>query len=129
MKPDVFLLGLSIQAFYVHEIILSLLKSNIPWQETRYRQRYLDLMLNMEVREIFRTRSRVITYIRRFLDEKDFLEVFAKNYVGWFHQLITAVLSEFSHSASFIFFFKGRNTHDEYDCWGSCCSAFCDPSQ
>ncbi|KAL1556642.1 lysine--tRNA ligase [Salvia divinorum] len=44
-------------------------------QETRYRQRYLDLMLNMEVREIFRTRSKIISYIRHFLDEKDFLEV------------------------------------------------------
>ncbi|KAL3850396.1 hypothetical protein ACJIZ3_012278 [Penstemon smallii] len=44
-------------------------------QETRYRQRYLDLMLNMEVREIFKTRSKIISYIRRFLDERDFLEV------------------------------------------------------
>ncbi|KAL8463334.1 hypothetical protein ACS0TY_033338 [Phlomoides rotata] len=44
-------------------------------QETRYRQRYLDLMLNVEVREIFRTRSRIISYMRRFLDERDFLEV------------------------------------------------------
>lgn len=44
-------------------------------QETRYRQRYLDLMLNGEVREIFRTRSRVISYIRRFLDNLGFLEV------------------------------------------------------
>lgn len=44
-------------------------------QETRYRQRYLDLMLNGEGREIFRTRSRVISYVRRFLDNLDFLEV------------------------------------------------------
>ncbi|KAL3828884.1 hypothetical protein ACJIZ3_017686 [Penstemon smallii] len=44
-------------------------------QETRYRQRYLDLMLNMEVREIFKTRSKIISYIRKFLDEQDFLEV------------------------------------------------------
>ncbi|KAI3467061.1 hypothetical protein Pfo_023724 [Paulownia fortunei] len=44
-------------------------------QETRYRQRYLDLMLNMEVREIFRTRAKTISYIRRYLDERDFLEV------------------------------------------------------
>lgn len=44
-------------------------------QETRYRQRYLDLMLNSEVREIFRTRSKVIQYIRRFLDNLDFIEV------------------------------------------------------
>ncbi|XP_073142579.1 lysine--tRNA ligase, cytoplasmic-like isoform X2 [Henckelia pumila] len=44
-------------------------------QETRYRQRYLDLMVNMEVREIFKTRSKVISYIRSFLDMRDFLEV------------------------------------------------------
>ncbi|KAJ4709295.1 Lysine--tRNA ligase [Melia azedarach] len=44
-------------------------------QETRYRQRYLDLMLNLEVRQIFKTRARIISYIRRFLDNLDFLEV------------------------------------------------------
>uniref|UniRef100_A0A453H4Q6 lysine--tRNA ligase n=1 Tax=Aegilops tauschii subsp. strangulata TaxID=200361 RepID=A0A453H4Q6_AEGTS len=44
-------------------------------QETRYRQRYLDLMVNHQVRHIFRTRSRVISFIRRFLDERNFLEV------------------------------------------------------
>ncbi|GMH18206.1 hypothetical protein Nepgr_020047 [Nepenthes gracilis] len=44
-------------------------------QESRYRQRYLDLMLNLEVREIFKTRAKIISYIRRFLDNLDFLEV------------------------------------------------------
>ncbi|XP_051148591.1 lysine--tRNA ligase-like [Andrographis paniculata] len=44
-------------------------------QETRYRQRYLDLMLNSEVREIFKTRSKIISYVRQFLDRRDFLEV------------------------------------------------------
>ncbi|KAL8130220.1 hypothetical protein V2J09_019375 [Rumex salicifolius] len=44
-------------------------------QETRYRQRYLDLMLNAEVRGIFKTRANIVQYIRRFLDEMDFLEV------------------------------------------------------
>ncbi|KAJ7960325.1 Lysine--tRNA ligase [Quillaja saponaria] len=44
-------------------------------QETRYRRRYVDLMLNLEVRQIFKTRSKVISYIRRFLDGLDFLEV------------------------------------------------------
>jgi len=43
--------------------------------ETRYRQRYLDLMVNPGVREVFITRSRVITSIRRYLDARDFLEV------------------------------------------------------
>ncbi|XP_038721790.1 lysine--tRNA ligase, cytoplasmic-like isoform X2 [Tripterygium wilfordii] len=44
-------------------------------QETRYRQRYLDLMLNGEVRQIFKTRSKIISYVRRFLENLDFLEV------------------------------------------------------
>ncbi|KAF3771846.1 Lysine--tRNA ligase [Nymphaea thermarum] len=44
-------------------------------QETRYRQRYLDLMLNKEVRQIFQTRSLIISYIRKYLDDLEFLEV------------------------------------------------------
>ncbi|VAI01272.1 unnamed protein product [Triticum turgidum subsp. durum] len=47
----------------------------VAGKETRYRQRYLDLMVNHQVRHIFRTRSRVISFIRRFLDERNFLEV------------------------------------------------------
>ena len=43
--------------------------------ETRYRQRELDLMANEESREIFMTRARVITEIRRFLDAEGFVEV------------------------------------------------------
>jgi len=43
--------------------------------ETRYRQRYLDLMTNEEVREIFRTRARIIASVRRYLDGRGFIEV------------------------------------------------------
>ena len=43
--------------------------------EIRYRQRYLDLISNPEVMSVFAQRSRVITAIRRFLDERGFLEV------------------------------------------------------
>jgi lysyl-tRNA synthetase, class II len=43
--------------------------------ETRYRQRELDLMANEESRELFITRARVITEIRRFLDAAGFVEV------------------------------------------------------
>lgn len=43
--------------------------------ETRYRQRYLDLIANPDVRDIFRTRSKIISGMRRFLDDQDFLEV------------------------------------------------------
>ncbi len=41
----------------------------------RYRQRYVDLIANDEVRETFRTRSKVVSYVRRFFEERDFLEV------------------------------------------------------
>ncbi len=43
--------------------------------ETRYRQRYLDLMANAETRQIFLTRTRLVTAIRRFLDASGFVEV------------------------------------------------------
>lgn len=44
-------------------------------QELRYRQRYVDLIVNPEVRKTFRTRSSVVNFIRRYLDEADYLEV------------------------------------------------------
>ncbi len=43
--------------------------------ETRYRQRYADLAVNPEVREVFRTRTRVVRALQDFLDSKGFLEV------------------------------------------------------
>jgi lysyl-tRNA synthetase, class II len=43
--------------------------------EIRYRQRYVDLIANPEVREVFRARTRIITAIRGLLDERGFLEV------------------------------------------------------
>ena len=43
--------------------------------ELRYRQRHLDLVVNPEVRDVFRKRARIIAGIRRYLDERDFLEV------------------------------------------------------
>ncbi|ESK89932.1 lysyl-trna synthetase [Moniliophthora roreri MCA 2997] len=44
-------------------------------QETRYRKRYLDLIISENTRNIFITRSKIINYIRRFLDELGFMEV------------------------------------------------------
>ena len=43
--------------------------------ETRYRQRYADLLSNLEEREVFRTRARIVSALRRFLDDHGFLEV------------------------------------------------------
>ena len=43
--------------------------------DARYRQRYVDLIVNPEVRDVFVKRSRIISEIRRLLDERGFLEV------------------------------------------------------
>jgi lysyl-tRNA synthetase class 2 len=44
-------------------------------KEQRYRQRYVDLAVNPDVRELFRVRARIITALRRFLDGHGFVEV------------------------------------------------------
>ena len=44
-------------------------------QETRYRQRYVDLVMNQEVRETFQMRSKIIIYIRRFFEDRGFMDV------------------------------------------------------
>lgn len=49
--------------------------SGLKNQEVRYRQRYLDLILNAETRKVFQTRAKVINYVRKFLDSRGFLEV------------------------------------------------------
>jgi lysyl-tRNA synthetase class 2 len=44
-------------------------------QESRYRQRYLDLIMNQESRNVFVIRSRIVQFIRDFLNQRGFLEV------------------------------------------------------
>ena len=44
-------------------------------QDTRYRQRYTDLICNPDVMDTFKKRSKIIATIRRYLDERDFIEV------------------------------------------------------
>jgi lysyl-tRNA synthetase class 2 len=70
-------------SLHAHSIRL-LVKSLLPLPEkfhgltdveTRYRQRYVDLIVNPESREIFIKRSRVVNLIRSFMTERDFLEV------------------------------------------------------
>lgn len=43
--------------------------------DLRYRQRYVDLIMNPEVKKTFEIRSRIITEIRNILDQKGYLEV------------------------------------------------------
>jgi lysyl-tRNA synthetase class 2 len=49
--------------------------SGLKDQETRYRQRYVDLVVNPAVAEVFRRRSRIVQRVRAYLDQRDFLEV------------------------------------------------------
>ncbi|MFZ9035099.1 MAG: lysine--tRNA ligase [Francisellaceae bacterium] len=44
-------------------------------QETRYRQRYVDLMMNEDSRHVFTMRSKIIKFIRRYFDDHRFMEV------------------------------------------------------
>jgi len=43
--------------------------------ETRYRQRHLDLIANAKSREVFQKRSRIIQFVRHFMEKRDFVEV------------------------------------------------------
>jgi len=44
-------------------------------KELRYRQRYLDMIMNPDVRDVFITRSRIISHVRAFFEQRSFLEV------------------------------------------------------
>jgi len=71
---------LSIHARMVRLLVKSLLPlpekfHGLTDVETRYRQRYVDLIVNPEVREIFIKRSRIVNLIRQFMTSRDFLEV------------------------------------------------------
>ena len=49
--------------------------SGLKDQETRYRQRYVDLVANPQVADVFRKRSKIVRLMRQFFDGRDFLEV------------------------------------------------------
>ncbi len=83
VKGDIFRTKMGEISIHVYEIVL-LAKSLLPLpekfhglkdHELRYRQRHLDLIVNPEVRDTFVLRSRIIAEIRRYLDERGFMEV------------------------------------------------------
>ena len=69
-------------------------------QETRYRQRYVDLIVNPEVKDTFVKRSQILRELRHFLDSKGFLEV------------DTPILTPFEIGASARPFYTHHNTLD-----------------
>lgn len=50
-------------------------EKNVLNKDTRYRQRYLDLIMNNPVKKIFKTRNMIIDFLRNFLGKRDFIEV------------------------------------------------------
>ena len=71
---------LTVAASAVHLLVKSLRPlpekyHGLADQETRYRQRYLDLLVNEESRDVFRLRTRLVAAMRRFFDDRGFLEV------------------------------------------------------
>jgi lysyl-tRNA synthetase class 2 len=71
---------LTLEAQWVQLLTKSLRPLPEKWhgltdRETRYRQRYVDLIVNQEVRDTFRTRSRIVSVMRRFFEEREFLEM------------------------------------------------------
>lgn len=71
---------LSLRARDIRLLTKSLLPLPEKWHgltdvETRYRQRYLDLIVNPDVRDTFRKRSRIVSLLREFMVDNDYLEV------------------------------------------------------
>ena len=71
---------LSVRAAAVRLLVKALRPLPDKWHgladtETRYRQRYVDLIVSEQSRSVFRARTRIIRYLRDFLDALDFLEV------------------------------------------------------
>src|SRR5690242_13051366 len=70
----------SVHASRLHVLVKCLLPLPEKWHgltdvETRYRQRYLDLIVNPDARRVFETRSQVIAAIREFMTKRAYLEV------------------------------------------------------
>jgi lysyl-tRNA synthetase class 2 len=71
---------LTVAASGVHHLAKNLLPLPEKWHgltdvETRFRQRYVDLIMNPDVRRVFTKRTRIIREIRNFLDSRGYLEV------------------------------------------------------
>ncbi len=69
------LLAKSVRPLPVVKELEGRLFNEVTDKEFRYRQRYVDLIVNPEVRDVFVRRARMIAAMRRFLDARDYLEV------------------------------------------------------
>lgn len=72
---DVRLLSKALKPLPVVKEVDGVLYDAFTDKEKRYRERYVDLAVNPHVREIFRTRARIVSAVRCFLDQRGFIEV------------------------------------------------------
>ena len=71
---------LSVKAEHIHFLVKALRPLPSKWHgltdvEQRYRQRYLDLIVNDDVKAVFETRAKIVRHIRNYFDSHGFIEV------------------------------------------------------
>lgn len=62
-------------SYCLHQLPRQREGQNVLNKDTRYRQRYLDLIMNKNVRNIFKVRNQIIDFVRKYLRDMDFVEV------------------------------------------------------
>lgn len=62
-------------SYCLHQLPRQQEGKNVLNKDTRYRSRYLDLIMNNSVRNIFKTRNQIIDFVRKYLRDMDFIEV------------------------------------------------------
>lgn len=67
--------NITILSFCLHQLPRQQEGQNVLNKDTRYRQRYLDLIMNNSVKNIFKTRNKIIDFVRKYLSDMDFIEV------------------------------------------------------
>ena len=101
-------------------------------QELRYRMRYLDMIMNQNVRQKFITRTKVINGVRRFLDNLGFLEVRPRAFTG--RRAVRADVGGAPDRTAVgarvgVGVGAGGDAHDEHDCRRRHCQAVRDAPQ
>jgi lysyl-tRNA synthetase class 2 len=71
VRPDV----IECLSYCLHQLPRQREGENVLNKDTRYRQRYLDLIMNNSVRNIFKTRNQIMDFVRKYLRDMDFIEV------------------------------------------------------
>ena len=67
--------NVTLLSYCLHQLPRQREGQNVLNKDTRYRQRYLDLIMNKNVRNIFKVRNQIIDFVRKYLRDMDFVEV------------------------------------------------------